>query len=72
MMDESLSLMQRALGLLNSVAIDPALLESEKAPAKASSGGGMFAKKKKTEEPTIDNVDNSEERAPIASIKPQA
>lgn len=74
MLDESLALMQRALGLLNSVAIDPEMMEEAKKPAKKS--GGLFAKKKAEEKSeaevpaAIDEV--ASDRAPIASIKPQA
>ena len=66
MLDESLSLMQRALGLLNSVSIDPELLVEESKPAKKS--GGMFGKKAAEVEAPSEPI----ERAPIASIKPQA
>lgn len=71
MMDESLALMQRALGLLNSVAIDPEMLVEEKAPAKAEKSG-LFGKKKTAEAPAVDMANDAAERAPIASIKPQA
>ena len=70
MMDESLALMQRALGLLNSVSIDPDMLvEAPKAEKKSA---GLFAKKEKdisvVEEPAEAAV---EKAAPIASLKPQ-
>ena len=48
MMDESLALMQRALGLLNSVSIDPEMMVEEKAPAKKASAG-LFSRKKADE-----------------------
>ena len=67
MLDESLSLMQRALGLLNSVSIDPELLVEAPKPEKKSSG--MFQKKKAAES---ESQPEAMERAPIASIKPQA
>lgn len=74
MLDESLALMQRALGLLNSVAIDPEMMQEAKKPAKKS--GGLFAKKKSEEKAEIQAPAAVEEvaaeRAPIASIKPQA
>ena len=66
MLDESLTLMQRALGLMNSVAIDPEMLVEEPKPAKSA---GMFGKKKAEEQAeAAADID----RAPIASIKPQA
>lgn len=69
MMDESLALIQRALGLLNSVSIDASLMAEEAAPAKKASGG-LFGKKKAEEAP--EQMVDAMERAPIASIKPQA
>ena len=70
MLDESLALMQRALGLLNSVAIDPELLVEAPKPEKKSSV--LFAKKKKEEAANEAGAEVAAERAPIASIKPQA
>ena len=67
MLDESLTLMQRALGLLNSVSIDPELLVEAPKPEKKS--GGMFAKKAAV---AAEAPSEPVERAPIASIKPQA
>lgn len=70
MLDESLALMQRALGLLNSVAVDPELLvEAPKAEKKSA---GLFAKKKKEEAAAEPAAEIAVDRAPIASIKPQA
>ena len=71
MMDESLALMQRALGLLNSVSIDPEMMVEEKAPAKKASAG-LFGRKKADEVSEQDLSADIAERAPIASIKPQA
>ena len=71
MMDESLALMQRALGLLNSVSIDPEMMIEEKAPAKKASSG-LFGRKKADEVSEQDLSADISERAPIASIKPQA
>ena len=70
MLDESLALIQRALGLLNSVAIDPELLVEAPKPEKKSSG--LFAKKKKEDGANEAGAEVAAERAPIASIKPQA
>ena len=71
MMDESLALMQRALGLLNSVSIDPEMLvEAPKAAEKKS--GGLFTKKEKPAPVAEDVADVPVEKAaPIASLKPQ-
>ena len=78
MLDESLALMQRALGLLNSVAIDQELLAAAQKPAKkpAEKSGGLFSKKAKNE--SVEDMASataeaaSVDRAPIASLKPQA
>ena len=72
MLDESLALMQRSLGLLNSIKIDPSLVEEAKKPAKASA----FSKKAKAEivEETAANdaeEDAASNTAPIASLKPK-
>ena len=71
MMDESLALMQRALGLLNSVSISPELMVEEKAPAKKANGG-LFGRKKAEDAAEQDMAAEISDRAPIASIKPQA
>ncbi|MGC6517108.1 MAG: hypothetical protein ACON49_03690 [Candidatus Puniceispirillaceae bacterium] len=71
MLDESLALMQRALGLLNSVAIDPEMLVEAPKPQKKA-GGGMFGKKKAEPEAANEAPIDTLDRAPIASIKPQS
>lgn len=71
MMDESLALMQRALGLLNSVSIAPELMAEEKAPAKKANAG-LFGRKKADDNGDQDLAPDVSDRAPIASIKPQA
>ena len=70
MMDESLALMQRALGLLNSVSIDPEMLvEAPKVEKKSAS---LFAKKSKEASFAEEAVEAPVEKAaPIASLKPQ-
>ena len=71
MMDESLALMQRALGLLNSVSIDPEMLE-ETPKVVAAKSGGFFAKKEKSANAAEELVEAPVEKAaPIASLKPQ-
>ena len=73
MLDESLSLMQRALGLMNSVSIDRDMLLEDAKPAKVAEkkkSGGLFSKK--TDEAASEAPADMAERTPIASIKPQA
>ena len=71
MMDESLALMQRALGLLNSVSINPDMFEEAPKPA-AKKSSGLFAKKEKAADVSDEMPDAPVERAaPIASLKPQ-
>ena len=73
MLDESLSLMQRALGLMNSVSVDHDMLVDDSKPAKAAAkkkSGGMFSKK--ADETAPEAPAEVADRAPIASIKPQA
>ena len=73
MLDESLSLMQRALGLMNSVTVDHDMLVQDSKPAKAAEkkkSGGMFAKK--SADAASEAPAEMAERTPIASIKPQA
>ena len=78
MLDESLSLMQRALGLMNSVSVDRDMLVQDDKPAKSSEkkiSGGLFSKKSADvkEVPTADKTAaDVTASAPIASIKPQA
>ena len=72
MLDESLSLMQRALGLMNSVSVDHDMLVQDVKTAKTAEkkkSGGMFAKKPAEARDVPADV---AERTPIASIKPQA
>ena len=73
MLDESLSLMQRALGLMNSVSVDHDMLVQDAKAATTSEkkkSGGMFAKK--SAEAVAEAPADVSDRAPIASIKPQA
>lgn len=71
MMDESLALMQRALGLLNSVSIDPDMVEEAPKAAEKKSGG-LFAKKEKAVALAEELPEApAEKAAPIASLKPQ-
>ena len=69
MLDESLALMQRALGLLNSVAIDHELLAEAQKPAAKS--GGLFSKKTADKSADV-AAEEPVAPAPIASIKPQS
>ena len=70
-MDESLALMQRALGLLNSVSINPDMFEEAPKPA-AKKSSGLFAKKEKAAEISDEMPEAPVERAsPIASLKQQ-
>ncbi|MGC6530107.1 MAG: hypothetical protein ACON4G_03720 [Candidatus Puniceispirillaceae bacterium] len=75
MLDESLTLMQRALGLLNSVAIDPELLvEAPKEPkAQKEAKKGLFSKNKAeaADAEEVIAAPDMPSRAPIASLKPQ-
>ena len=76
MLDESLALMQRALGLLNSVSIDPDMLVEDEKPVakKAEKKGGLFSKGSKADNVTEDAMPiaaPADRAAPIASLKPQ-